>query len=337
MSGDFRRYSGRDESKGFLKFEQPERRISPVLLSDLKATFTNFSDKERRDQAIVMVHDEQEYRDKRGRDLEDLFGNIGGMPEAYKYNPEIKRVIAEAVKGDFKPGETVVSFGASGKNAELALSQVNDIRYVSIDKTVDKNRFLGEDGLMLKLDLQKFSLDDPVEPEEDDVFHQDEDLGRSLAFLAFFLEQPFSLEEWQGADKEKRAEILERLKVDKLVFSDILNYVDYKKLLSTANILLKDGGEMLVINQAGQGFRQEFVKNDGGPDSSITQVGYDQEIIRYLEEELKMEVEASYCVYDEQTKKYVMTNEKPEWMKDEAKYNEENIYRVVIKAKKVVK
>lgn len=70
--------------------------------------------------------------------------------------------------------------------------------------------------------------------------------------------------------------------VDTMIFSDLLNYVDYKQLLSLVYLFLKDNGRFFVFNRVGHGVKSLF--SDRRPNST-------EELVSFLKEELEMEID----------------------------------------------
>ena len=62
--------------------------------------------------------------------------------------------------------------------------------------------------------------------------------------------------------------------VDCFLFSEILNYIDWRAALDTANKHLKTGGTIFIANQPGRGFHELF---------SVDGIRSDSEIIDYFE------------------------------------------------------
>jgi len=72
--------------------------------------------------------------------------------------------------------------------------------------------------------------------------------------------------------------------IDTMIFSDLLNYVDYKQLLSLVYLFLKDNGRFFVFNRPNHGIKSL---------SSDRRLNSTEELMVFLEEELGMKLDSS--------------------------------------------
>ncbi|MFH1586559.1 MAG: hypothetical protein ABID38_01740 [Candidatus Diapherotrites archaeon] len=106
----------------------------------------------------------------------------------------------------------------------------------------------------IQADIERLELDSP-------------DQKKRMALIAEFL----------GLDPKKKA-----APVDSILFSDILNYIDFRTVVSSLSKYLKPGGRIIILNKPGRGISERFSERG---------VKENSELIEFLDNKNGFEIE----------------------------------------------
>lgn len=115
------------------------------------------------------------------------------------------------------------------------------------------------------------------------VLHLEEDIEKASDESSFRLKSAImKISEFLEIDP--RAETSGE-KIDTMIFSQILNYVDFRRTLGAFSNYLKQGGRMIIINKPGRGekefpgyFSEKGVKNNGELLDFVNKEGFEIEL-----------------------------------------------------------
>lgn len=177
----------------------------------------------------------------KGETWEEHWGN--------RYSPEVKRgLLQRAVRivGDRNIGDVVVDIGSG----EVPLSHMlhGARRVISVDLHGEEDEILNT--LHVQFDIEELA--------DETSRNTQAALGKVAKFLRI-----------------ERKNCQSPQQVDTMLFSEVLNYVDFRKVLTACSTYLKDGGRFIILNQPNRGFEALF-----GP----KRVGNNTELLAFFEE-----------------------------------------------------
>lgn len=167
------------------------------------------------------------------------------------YDPQEKVEILDqplrTLEESGKLGHTILDVGSGAHPVSKSLRS-GDHKIIEIDIAAAEHGQLSEKLLRLKYDVEELGNDSFA-------------TKKALAKTANFLE----IENFREAPPEQ---------IDTIIFSEILNYVDYQKVIAETKTYLKPGGRVIIFNAPGRGHR--FLFSDEG-------VSNNAELISYME------------------------------------------------------
>ena len=153
------------------------------------------------------------------------------------YGPELKRHLIDSVfkrlDSEGKLGNLIVDIGSGASPVSQLLPATPDRRFIFIDIAGDN---------WVSLDTQRIRLD-AENITRTDLLSYRKALIRACRFL----------------QTDPRAQALEE-RATALVFSDILNYVDYRTVVGGFASFLQSGGRIIIINHPTRGIRAHFAE-----------------------------------------------------------------------------
>jgi hypothetical protein len=161
------------------------------------------------------------------------------------YSPELKMYLIDSVfkrlDTEGKLGNLIVDIGSGASPVSKLMHSTPDRRFIFID--VAGRNWVSLDTQRIRLDAENITRPDLLS------------YGKALIRVCRFL------------NTEPRAQAREE-RATAMVFSDILNYVDYRNVVSGFANFLKSGGRIIIINHPTRGIRGRFSekglkKNDG--------------------------------------------------------------------------
>jgi hypothetical protein len=154
------------------------------------------------------------------------------------YSPELKRHLIDSVfkrlDQEGKLGNLIVDVGSGASPVSELLQSMPERKFIFIDVA-------GRDWV--SLDTQRIRLD-AENITRPDLLSYRKALVRVCRFLGT---------DPRGSTREERA--------TSMVFSDILNYVDYRNVVTGFASFLKAGGRIIIINHPTRGIRERFAAN----------------------------------------------------------------------------
>jgi SAM-dependent methyltransferase len=151
------------------------------------------------------------------------------------YSPELKRRILvpvlDRLEAENAIGNLVVDIGSGAAPVSQFLAGIPRRKFIHIDIAARNER--SSHHQYLRLDADKIA--------HPDAMSHRKALGRICDFLGL------------DARRETRDE-----RVSTMLFSDILNYVDYRKVIRGCVRFLRPGGRIIVVNLPTRGIREQF-------------------------------------------------------------------------------
>ena len=149
--------------------------------------------------------------------------------------PELKRALLKPVfdklESEEKIGNVIVDIGSGALPVSRLLKSKPDRKRVCVDVAADNGQ--SSDELRLRLDAEKVGQTGTLS------------FRKALIRVCAFLEiDPETVEKTEHADA--------------VVVSDMLNYVDFRRVLSGFSKYLKPGGRIIVLNLPHRGNRLQF-------------------------------------------------------------------------------
>jgi SAM-dependent methyltransferase len=164
-------------------------------------------------------------------------GNINPWQEFWgeTYGPELKQhllgPVFERLEAEDKIGDLIVDVGSGAVPVIQLLKPRANRKRICVDIAADGVRT--NDSLRIRFDAEKVNQPELLS------------CRKALARISVFL----------GIDLRKESNI-ER--ADTILFSDILNYLDFKRVISGFSRFLKPGGRLMVFNLPYRGNRSLF-------------------------------------------------------------------------------
>ena len=153
------------------------------------------------------------------------------------YGPELKRHLIAAVfkrlDHEGKLGNLIVDVGSGASPVSQLLTSTADRRFIFID--IAGRNWVSLDTQHLRVDAENITQPDSLS------------YKKALIRVCRFL------------DMDPKAQA-RRERATALVFSDILNYVDYRNIVTGFVSFLRSGGRIIIINHPGRGIRLRFAK-----------------------------------------------------------------------------
>lgn len=166
----------------------------------------------------------------------------------YKYKMEYALPILQKLADKGELGRIVADIGSGPKSFAQELK--GDLKFVKVDIAAIGSET--DESVQMPLDANR--LEEP-----------DWDTKKSLVKIRSWL-------------NEHGIEAKDKPVIDTVIFSDVLNYLDYKTALSGALKYLKPGGKIFIINTPRYGYWNAFAKRGERPDSNV-------DIYQYLKEQ----------------------------------------------------
>jgi hypothetical protein len=153
------------------------------------------------------------------------------------YSPELKRHLIDSVfkrlDHEGKLGNLIVDIGSGASPVSQLLQSTPDRKFIFID--IAGSNWVSLDTQRIRLDAENIT--------RPDLLSYRKALIRVCRFLNI---------DPKARTREERATAM--------VLSDILNYVDYRSVVSGFATFLKSGGRIVIINHPGRGIRARFAE-----------------------------------------------------------------------------
>lgn len=199
------------------------------------------------------------------REMKYPSGEFGREYNRATIKDHIKSILRE-FDAEGKMGQTILDIGSGAHPVSEIFDSKQDKKVLNVDFFAPKTSKVSENRMIVQQDIDELSETNPD-------FH----FKRNIVLIRKFL-----------GINNKENEIFDHgvEEIDTLIMTDILNYLDYKKIFPLISRYLKQGGRVVIGNKPGRGRRNFFPENrQGGKEANGEGVQTNSELLKLLDDE----------------------------------------------------